>query len=59
MDGPFVEAKEQLGGYYVIETRDLNEATQVATKIPGASRGCVEIRTIAADPQTLNVLGLD
>lgn len=57
-DGPFVETKEQLGGYYVIEARDLNEAIQVAAKIPGAARGCVEIRPIANDPQTLDVLGL-
>ncbi|MBY0484620.1 YciI family protein [Nitrosomonas sp.] len=59
MDGPFVETKEQLGGYYVIEARDLNEAIQVAAKIPGAARGCVEIRPIANDAQTLDVLGLD
>lgn len=58
-DGPFVETKEQLGGYYVIEARDLNEAIQVAAKIPGAARGCVEIRPIANDAQTLGVLGLD
>jgi len=57
-DGPFVETKEQLGGYYVIEARDLNEAIQVAAKIPGAALGCVEIRPIANDLQTLNVLGL-
>ena len=59
VDGPFVETKEQLGGYYVIEARDLNEAIQVAAKIPGAARGCVEIRPIANDAQTLDVLGLD
>mgnify|MGYP001591180832 CR=1 FL=1 len=59
MDGPFVETKEQLGGYYVIEARDLNEAIQVAAKIPGAARGCVEIRPIANDAQTLDVLVLD
>jgi hypothetical protein len=35
-DGPWVETKEQLGGYYVIEARDLNEAIQVAARIPGA-----------------------
>lgn len=58
-DGPFVETKEQLGGYYVIEARDLNEAIQVASKIPGAARGCVEIRPVASDPQTLDVLDLD
>lgn len=57
-DGPFIETKEQLGGYYVIEARDLNEAIQVAAKIPGAALGCVEIRPIANGPQTLDVLGL-
>ena len=55
-DGPWVETKEQLGGYYVIEARDLNEAIQVAAKIPGASIGCVEVRPIAEDEQTLQVL---
>ena len=52
-DGPFVETKEQLGGYYVIEAKDMNQAIQVAAKIPGARRGCVELRPIADDPQTL------
>jgi hypothetical protein len=56
-DGPFVETKEQLGGYYVIEASDLNEAIQVAAKIPGARLGCVEVRPIADDPQT-RALGL-
>jgi hypothetical protein len=56
-DGPYVETKEQLGGYYVIEAKDLNEAIQVAVKIPGAWRGCVEVRPIAEDAQTLRVLG--
>ena len=56
-DGPFAETKEQFGGYYVIEARDLNEAIQVAAKIPGARFGCVEVRPIAEDPQTL-ALGL-
>jgi hypothetical protein len=45
-DGPFAETKEQLGGYYLINARDLNEAIQVATKIPGSRLGCVEIRPI-------------
>ena len=58
IDGPFAETKEQLGGYYVIEARDLNEAIQVAAKIPGARFGCVEVRPIAEDPQTL-ALGLN
>jgi len=52
-DGPFAETKEQFGGYYVIEARDLNEAIQVAAKIPGARYGCVELRPIAEDAQTL------
>ena len=51
-DGPFAETKEQFGGYYVIEARDLNEAIQVAAKIPGARIGCVELRPIAEDAQT-------
>jgi hypothetical protein len=52
-DGPFAETKEQFGGYYLIEARDLNEAIQVAAKIPGARFGCVEVRPIAEDAQTL------
>ena len=56
-DGPYVETKEQLGGYYVIEARDLNEAIQVASRIPGARIGCVEVRPIAEDAQTLKALG--
>src|SRR5262249_28475289 len=39
-DGPFAETKEQLGGYYVIEARDLNEAIRIASRIPGARLGC-------------------
>ena len=57
-DGPFAETKEQLGGYYLIEARDMNEAIQVASKIPGARFGCVEVRPIADDAQTL-APGLD
>src|SRR5688572_14381843 len=45
-DGPFAETKEQLGGYYLIEAKDLNEAIQVAARIPSARHGCVEIRPI-------------
>ena len=45
-DGPFAETKEQLGGYYLINARDLNDAIQVAAKIPGSRLGCVEIRPI-------------
>ncbi len=56
-DGPYVETKEQLGGYYVIEARDRDEAIRVAARIPGAWIGCVEVRPIAADEQTLRALG--
>ena len=45
-DGPFTEAKEQLAGFYLIEARDLNDAIQVASKIPPAREGSVEIRPI-------------
>ncbi|MGH8622293.1 MAG: YciI family protein [Burkholderiales bacterium] len=56
-DGPWVETKEQLGGYYVIEARDLNEAIQVAARIPGGWVGCVEVRPIAEDERTLRAIG--
>ena len=49
-DGPFAETKEQLGGYYLIEAKDLNEAIQVAARIPGAKYGSVEIRPTLAPP---------
>jgi len=45
-DGPFAETKEQLGGYYLIEAKDLNDALQVASKIPSAKLGTVEVRPI-------------
>ena len=45
-DGPFAETKEQLGGFYLIDARDLNEAIQVASRIPPARVGSVEIRPI-------------
>jgi hypothetical protein len=45
-DGPFAETKEQLGGYYLIEAPDLNDAIRVAAKIPGARHGAVEVRPI-------------
>ncbi|WP_019867786.1 YciI family protein [Methylovulum miyakonense] len=56
-DGPFAETKEQFGGYYLIEARDLNEAIQIASRIPGAKHGCVEVRPVAEDEQTLQALG--
>ena len=46
-DGPFAETKEQLGGYYLIEARDLNDAIQVASQIPGARVGSIEVRPVA------------
>jgi hypothetical protein len=45
-DGPFAETKEQLGGFVLIEARDLNDAIQVAAKIPCGRLGCVEVRPI-------------
>jgi hypothetical protein len=45
-DGPFAETKEQLGGFYLINARDLNEAIQVAAKIPSARLGSIEVRPI-------------
>jgi len=58
-DGPWIETKEQLGGYYLIEARDLNEDIRIAAKIPGATRGCVEIRPVAEDARTVTALGFD
>jgi hypothetical protein len=45
-DGPFAETKEQLAGFYLIEARDLNEAIQLASRIPPARVGSVEVRPI-------------
>ena len=45
-DGPFAETKEQLGGYYLINAKDLNDALQVASRIPSAKTGTVEVRPI-------------
>ena len=47
-DGPFAETKEQLGGFYLIEARDLNEAIQVAARIPSARIGSVEVRPVGS-----------
>ena len=52
-DGPFAETKEQLGGFYMIEARDLNDAIQVASRIPGARVGTIEVRPIAEVPINL------
>ena len=45
-DGPFAETKEQLAGFYLLDARDLNEAIQLASKIPPARLGTIEIRPI-------------
>ena len=45
-DGPFAETKECLAGFYMIEARDLNEAIQIASKIPPAQIGSIEVRPI-------------
>jgi hypothetical protein len=47
-DGPFAETKEQLGGYYLVEAGDLDEAIAIAAKIPAAHHGSVEVRPIFA-----------
>lgn len=45
-DGPFAETKEQLAGFYLVEARDLNEAIQLASKIPPAREGSIEVRPV-------------
>jgi len=45
-DGPFAETKEQLGGYYLVEAKDLDEATKIAARIPSARTGTIEVRPI-------------
>jgi hypothetical protein len=45
-DGPYAETKEQLGGYYLIEAKDLNDAIQVASRIPSAKSGSIEVRPV-------------
>jgi hypothetical protein len=45
-DGPFAETKETLGGFYLVEAADLDEAISFAAMIPGAKRGCIEVRPV-------------
>jgi hypothetical protein len=45
-DGPFAETREQLGGYYLIEARDLDQALEIAGRIPGARFGTIEVRPV-------------
>jgi hypothetical protein len=45
-DGPFAETREQLGGYYMIEAKDLDEASGIAARLPGAKVGSIEVRPV-------------
>jgi len=49
-DGPFAETREQLGGYFLIEAKDLNEAIAIAGRIPAARKGTVEVRPVVELP---------
>jgi hypothetical protein len=49
-DGPFAETREQLGGYYLVEAANLDEAIDVAGRIPGARKGTVEVRPLEVVP---------
>lgn len=49
-DGPYAETKEQLGGFYILECRDLDEAISLAKRIPDAANGVIELRPIADHP---------
>ena len=55
-DGPFAETKEALAGFYLLEARDLNEAIQLASKIPPAKVGCVEVRPIRPIRETVRAM---
>lgn len=48
-DGPYTETKEQLGGFYILECTDMNEATQLARKMPCSSHGSVEVRQMLGE----------
>ena len=49
-DGPFAETKEQLGGYYLIEAKDREEAIAIAARIPSVSWGSIEVRPVIPHP---------
>jgi hypothetical protein len=49
-DGPFAETREQFGGFYLIEAKDLDEALAIAARIPSAKVGCVEVRPVMPTP---------
>lgn len=46
-DGPFAETREQLGGFYLVEARGMDDAVRIAATIPAARTGCVEVRPVA------------
>ncbi|MGH2685629.1 MAG: YciI family protein [Actinomycetota bacterium] len=50
-DGPFAETKEELAGFYVVEAEDLDEAIQIAARIPSAAFGAIEVRPVAPGPE--------
>jgi hypothetical protein len=49
-DGPFAETREQLGGYYLVEARDLDDAIAIAARIPSARLGTIEVRPVVENP---------
>jgi hypothetical protein len=55
-DGPFAETKEQLGGFYEIDVKDLDEAIEWAAKIPGAQRGSIEVRPVMVFDEAGNLV---
>ena len=55
-DGPFAETKEQLGGFYVLDVKDLDEAIEWAAKIPGAQFGTIEIRPVLVYDEAGNIV---
>jgi hypothetical protein len=50
-DGPFAETKEQFGGYYLVDCKDLDEAIELAARIPGAATGSIEVRPVMEFPE--------
>ena len=54
-DGPFAETHEQLGGYYLVDVEDLDEAVEIAARVPVAKYGTVEVRPLIELPQSLKV----
>jgi hypothetical protein len=57
-DGPFAETKEQLGGFLILEARNIEEAVELAADVPAAKFGSIEIRPLADDAPTLDATGV-